>query len=152
MNIFSFRLFIYSLLLFFCPIQHSKAQCKVSDIVADAKIAITEPYLYDGFSMTQFVMDKKEKKMQVEFIALKHQEYKLCFRTSAFDEELNICVTNADNDTILNIPSQKEKTIVFEVKKAGNYKVEYKIPTCENAEYGNIKNECILMLIAYKRK
>jgi hypothetical protein len=91
--------------------------------------------------------------MRVEFIALKHQQYKLYFRTSGFDEELKISIFDSEkNDTIANIASEKDKTTVVDIAKAGNYTVEYKIPTCENAEYGNIKNECILMLISYKRK
>jgi hypothetical protein len=131
------------------------AQCKAAEIVAQGKIGITEPYLYDGFTMTQFKMDNREKVMQVEFTALKHQQYKLYFRTSGFDEEMNISVINTkktENDTLLQLNTQKDKTIVFEITKSGSYIVEYKIPVCENAEYGNIKNECVLMLISYKEK
>lgn len=147
---------IPSLLLLFSfiylnPALH--AQCKVSEIVAEGKIGIIEPYLYDGFTMTQFTMDAKTKIMNIEFTALKHQQYRLYFRTSGFDEELNITIYDAKkNDTILTVDSQKKKTIVFEVTKPGNYTVSYKIPTCENAEYGNTKKECVLMLISYKEK
>jgi hypothetical protein len=152
----NFRLKPHSLLFLVSSVLFSlslHAQCKVSDIVEQGKIGITDPYLYDGFSMTQFTMDDKPKTMQVEFTALKHQEYKLYFRTSGFDEELKISVFDAQkNDTILNVISEKEKTVVFEVLKAGNYTVQYQIPTCENAEYGNVKKECVLMLISYKRK
>lgn len=143
-------LFIF---LFFQPSLH--AQCKVSEIVAKGKIGIVEPYLYDGFTMTQFKMDSKTKVMQVQFTALKHQQYKLYFRTSGFDEEMNISIFNtkkSGNDTLLTLDTQKEKTIVFDVVKTGTYIIEYKIPVCENAEYGNTKNECILMLISYKEK
>jgi hypothetical protein len=150
---FLFRFFFLLLFSFAFFTTALRAQCKVSDIVAQGKIGIVEPYLYDGFSMTQFTMDDKPKTMQVEFSSLKHQQYKLYFRTSGFDEELEISIFDSQkNDTILHVPSQKDKTVVFDIAKSGNYTVEYKIPTCENAEYGNVKKECILMLISYKGK
>lgn len=152
---FFYRFIFLSLLSFIFSQTYLQAQCKVSEIVSKGKIGIAEPYLYDGFTMTQFKMDNKEKAMQVQFTALKHQQYKLYFRTSGFDEELNVSIISTkknENDTLLNVTTQKEKTIVFEIEKAGNYTIEYKIPVCENAEYGNTKNECILMLISYKEK
>jgi hypothetical protein len=153
---FSFRFFFIFLLTFVYSQTLLKAQCKASEIVSKGKIGISEPYLYDGFTMTQFSMDNKEKVMKVEFAALKQQKYKLYFRTSDFDEALNISIYDnnkkTENDTVLNVNTQKDKTIGFEITKSGTYTVEYKIPVCENSEYGNVKNECILMLISYKEK
>jgi hypothetical protein len=141
------------LFLFFFTLNSAvQAQCKISEIIAQGKIKISEPYLYDGFVITEFILDKETKTMQTKFIALKGQQYKLYFCTSGFDEELNISLKSDDSDDKLFDQKANKDCIIFELNKAGNYTIEYQVPLAENAEYGNIKNECVVMLISYKSK
>jgi hypothetical protein len=127
----------------------------VSRIVAEGKLEIDPAYLYDGFTLSNFTMDAKLKKQQIEFTALKGQKYKLYFCNSGFAEEVTISVFKHEKEgklstDLLGANTIKDQYIEFDLAKSGNYTIEYTIPVCENAEYGNTKSECIVLLISYK--
>jgi len=154
MNYFLSLLFTFVLLIIQSP---ANAQCKVSKIVEEGKFEIDSTYLYDGFALSNFTMDDKEKRTQVQFTALKGQHYKLYFCNSGFPEEVKISVFKEEKEgqqssDLLWAGTVKDQFFEFELSKAGNYTIEYTIPVCENAEYGMTKNECMVMLIAYRRK
>ncbi|MCW3070156.1 MAG: hypothetical protein JWO44_46 [Bacteroidetes bacterium] len=135
----------------------ANAQCKVSQIVEQGKFEIDSTYLYDGFTLTNFTMDDKVKHAQVQFTALKEQHYKLYFCNSGFTEEVKISIFKEEKDgkpgsDLLGATTAKDQFFEFALAKPGNYTVEYTFPTCENAEYGMTKNECMVMLISYKQK
>jgi hypothetical protein len=152
-----FLSFLLLFLLFTLIPAHSTAQCKVSKIVEEGKFKIDSSYLYDGFSLSNFTMDDKVKRSQVQFTALKGQHYKLYFCNSGFTEEVKVSVFKEENEgkpgpDLLGATTVKDQFSELAIVKAGNYTVEYTIPTCENAEYGMTRNECIVMLIAFKEK
>jgi hypothetical protein len=135
----------------------SKAQCKVSNIVEQGKVEIDSSFLYDGFSLSNFTMDDKAKRVQVQFMALRGQRYKLYFCNSGFAEEVKISVFKEEKDgklspDLLGAMTAKDQFIEFAVAKAGTYIVDYTIPVSENSEYGMTKKECMVMLISYKEK
>ncbi len=154
----SLRSLSFLLLISFVFPSVSHAQSKVSKLIDANKNKIEAPYLYDGFALTEFTMDNKTKTMQAQFSALKGQLYKLYFCTSTSEDTLGVTVFNAakpekaERENILDTKIINGQTLMFEVNKAGTYTVEYAIPTCENAEYGVTKEECIVMLISYKEK
>jgi hypothetical protein len=134
-----------------------QAQCKVSKIVENGKLEIDPAYLYDGFSLTNFTMGEKPKRMQVKFSALKGQQYKLYFCNSGYTEEVKISVFKEEKDgklsaDLLGDMTKNDQFIEFSLAKSGNYIIEYAVPVTENAEYGMTKNECLVMLISYKTK
>jgi hypothetical protein len=150
--------FLFSTFLFVFVFSASlQAQCKVSKIVENGKLEIAPAYLYDGFSLTNFTMDAKPKRMQVKFTALKGQHYKLYFCNSGYTEEVKISIFKEEKDgklstDLLGDITRKDQFIEFSLAKSGNYTIEYGIPITENAEYGMTKNECLVMLISYKTK
>lgn len=157
MNSFLLRRFFPALLFFVALSQNSFAQCKVSQIVEAAKLKIDADYLYDGFSLSNFQMNDKVKHAQVQFTALKGQQYKLYFCNSGFEEEVKVSVFKTEKDgesgpDLLGAVTKKDTYLMFEVSKTGTYTVDYTIPVCENAEYGMVKDECLVMLISYKKK
>lgn len=101
-------------------------------------------------------MDSVPKRIQVQFTALKGQKYKLYFCNSGFPEEVKVSVFKEEKDNKLSIDllgttTIKDQYIEMELNKTGNYTIEYNVPVCENAEYGNVKNECMVLLISYKK-
>jgi hypothetical protein len=152
-----FQHYIFSLFLLVCLHSSSFAQCKVSKMVENGKFEIDPAFLYDGFSLTNFTMDSTLKRMQVEFAALKGQRYKLYFCNSGFTEAVKVSVFKEEKDgtqsiDLLGANTIKDQFIEFDLAKAGNYKIDYAIPVCENAEYGMTKNECLVVLISYQKK
>jgi|GEM_PF-2533376 len=147
---------LFSFFLLLTPAA-AKAQCKVSKIVEQGKFEIDSSYLYDGFTLSNFTMDEKQKRVQVQFTALKGQHYKLYFCNSGFTEEVKISVFKEEKDgkrsgDLLGATTAKDQFFELALAKAGNYTIEYTVPPCENAEYGMTKNECMVMLISYSRK
>lgn len=108
--------------------------------------------------MTEFTMDNKTKTMHAQFSALKGQQYKLYACSSAKEDTIGVTVFDVQKaekgqrENIVDTKIMNGETMTFDVNKAGTYNVEYAIPTCENAEYGATKNECIVLLISYKEK
>lgn len=154
-----FRLkFLLSFLFVYCLCNPLAAQYKISQIIDENKIRIQEPYIYDGFVLSQFTMNNKTKLMQAEFTAFKGQNYQLYFCTSNFDDSVAVAVfdtqkaANGKREELLHTFTKKGEPLLFELNKKGNYTIEYSIPTCENAEYGFTKNECVVVLISYKNK
>jgi hypothetical protein len=148
---------IFLFLFLVCLNKPADAQCKVSKVVENGKIKIDPAYLYDGFTLTNFTMNDKAKRMQVQFTALRGQHYKLYFSNSGFPEDVKISVFKEEKDgklsaDLLGQKDFKDKVIEFEIIKSGSYTINYEIPVCENAEYGMTKNECIVMLISYQEK
>lgn len=156
-SFFAHRIFFLAFFFSVIVSQSGSAQCKVSQIVEGAKLKIDADYLYDGFSLSNFQMNDKVKHMQVEFTALKGQQYKLYFCNSGFEEEVKVSVFKTEKNgesgpDLLGTVTKKDAYLIFEVMKTGTYTVDYTIPVCENAEYGMVKDECMVMLISYKRK
>jgi hypothetical protein len=152
---FHYLLLIFSLIVFTAPAL--EAQCKVSQIVEQGKLEIDPKFLYDGLSLSNFTMNDKAKKVRVQFLAMKGQQYKLYFCNSGFSEEVKVSVFKEEKNgelstDLLGTTTLKDQFIEFSVAKSGNYFVEYTIPPCENAEFGNTKKECMVMLISYKNK
>ncbi|MCW3101926.1 MAG: hypothetical protein JWO09_366 [Bacteroidetes bacterium] len=148
--------FLLPLFLLLIPAAAS-AQCKASKIVEQGKSEIDSSYLYDGFTLSSFTMDEKQKRMQIRFTALKGQHYKLYFCNSGFTEEVKISIFKEEKDgklsnDLLGATTAKDQFFEFALSKAGSYTIEYTVPPCENAEYGMTKNECMVMLISYSQK
>jgi hypothetical protein len=125
--------------------------------VENGKLEIDPEYLYDGLSLSNFTMDTKSKRVQVQFTALKGQRYKLYFCNSGFTEEVKVSVFKEEKDgkqsiDLLGATTLKDQFIELALAKAGNYTIDYTIPAAENAEYGMTKNECMVVLISYKNK
>jgi len=148
----------FFLLLTFAAFSPALAQSKISKLVDANKGKIEAPYIYDGFAMTEFTMDKETKTMHAQFSALKGQQYRLYVCTSTTEDTLGVTVFDAQKaekgqrENIIDTKIVNGQTLSFDVIKAGVYNVDYAIPTCENAEYGVTKDECIVLLISYKEK
>jgi hypothetical protein len=150
-------LLLFSFSLSFLFYFHAAAQCKVSKMVEQGKFEIDSSYRYDGFSLSSFTMNDKARRMQVQFTALKGQKYKLYFLNSGFAEELKVSVFKEEKEgklstDLLGATTIKDQYIELDLSKAGNYTIDYSIPTAENAEYGMTKEECMVVLISYKER
>ncbi|HEX8516912.1 MAG TPA: hypothetical protein VF868_11985 [Bacteroidia bacterium] len=147
---------VFFLSIFFL-ISSASAQCKVSAIVENGKLEIDPEYLYDGFSLTNFKIDAKPRRSQVQFTALKGQRYMLYFCNSGFTEEVKVSVFKEEKEgkqsvDLLGATTLKDQYIELLISKSGNYTIDYTIPVAENAEYGMVKDACMVVLISYKAK
>lgn len=148
---------LFLLFIFSSGLSSLSAQCKVSKIVAEAKLVMDSTYLYDGFSLSNFDLDEKKKRIQVKFVAIKGQQYKIYFCNSGFTEEVKVSAFLEEKDGVLSkdllgTTTVREEYIELIIKKHGNYIFEYTTPVFEDAEFGPKKNECIVSLITYKLK
>lgn len=151
------RLLFLLFLILSSGITSISAQCKVSKIVEEAKLVMDSTHVYDGFSLSNFDLDEKKKRIQVKFVAIKGQQYKIYFCNSGFTEEVKISAFLEEKDGILSkdllgTTTVREEYIELIIKKHGNYIFEYTTPVFEDAEFGAKKNECIVALITYKLK
>lgn len=152
------RLSPFLLLFFFFSLPFAQAQSKVSKLVDANRDKIQPPYIYDGFAMTEFTMDSTLRVMHAQFSALKGQQYRLYVCTSAKEDTIGVTVFDAgkaekgQRENIFGSKIINGETLSFDLARPGTYTVEYAIPTCENAEYGATKDECIVLLISYRKK
>jgi hypothetical protein len=148
---------LLTLFCFLFCIQPAFSQCKVAQVVAKGKEEIQPGYLYDGFSLSNFDLDEKRKRIQVKFVAIKGQQYKIYFCNSGFTEEVKVSAYFEEKDgtlskDLLGATTARDELIELALNKSGNYIFEYQTPVFEDVEFGAKKNECIVSLITYKLK
>lgn len=81
----------------------------------------------------------------------------LYFCNSGFTEEVKVSVFKEEKEgkqsvDLLGATTLKDQYIELLISKSGNYTIDYTIPVAENAEYGMVKDACMVVLISYKAK
>jgi len=145
--------YIFSIVLFFLFENTTQSQkCNPKKISKEVRKNIAPPYLYSSSEISELTFGQKEKKVIVQFTALKDIKYKLLFCSSNFEEQVRINIYDKskaikDRKKVYdNSQGVDNNYWVFEPPKHGKYYIEYDVPKSID---GTVKQGCVILVVGY---
>lgn len=128
------------------------AQCKPKPILKQHKASV-KPYNMDAYMDNELLFSKEPKQIETPFTAYSGDSYKLVFAVDNCPQEFTIAVydRNKKAKTRKELYSKTIKpgeltTEPFEIKKPGNYYIQFNIPASSDQ---TLKKMCLITMIGY---
>jgi hypothetical protein len=133
----------------------AKAQCKSGKIMVKANKAEMKPYNMDAYVDNELIYGKQPKTIETPFTAYSGESYKLIFASDNVPQGITIGIYDKNKRAKTrkelykhDFKSGDTRAPVFEIKKPGNYYIQFDIPPSDDEKV--LKKGCMYTMIGFK--